>query len=129
LKSEETIKLKAEMAEKHKIETEKRNMLLSIASSDVMRQSLLTFKEQYLQSEKQAELSSGKLHRHREVVNTESAPKGLLESHAKLFSKYVNSANQSLPKPAEICTVQVTLKADEEEPHSSKFNQSSEYSY
>lgn len=65
------------------------------------------------------------------VLNTESAPKNLIESHAKLYSKYVNTVQHVGAKQPEVCRVEVTLKPDEEHPECSsnvtgKFNAISE---
>ena len=75
---------------------------MSIASSDVLRQSLMSFKEQ--QETTKENMARSSQHRSlknsesrkdlplgERVLNTESAPRNLIESHAKLFSKYVNS--------------------------------------
>lgn len=126
LKSEEAIKLKAELQERTETENQRKLVQMSIASSDVLRQSLMSFKEAQDLKENLARTNQHGLSRKdtrnkdhplgERVLNTESAPKNLIESHAKLYAKYVNSAHVGT-KLADVCRVEVTLKPDEELPN------------
>lgn len=96
---------------------------MSIASSDIMRQSLKengmvkekadTDKTKHTKAKQQTKVAkSSEVKREapftEKNLNTEFAPKNMLESHSKLYAKYVNSTPLT-ESSAQVCTVQLTL--------------------